>query len=295
MHQTLTARAIDHLVLAVDDLDAAAAFYERLGFVVGSRNRHSWGTENRIVQLQGAFLELISIADAAAAPPPAGRAFSFGAFIAAYLARGPGLAMLALESNDARADAAAFAAAGIGDFEPFFFERQGRRPDGSETHVAFTLAFAQDGLAPQAGFFACQHHFPQDFWNPAFQAHPNGAIGIASVAMVAENPTDHHIFLSAFSGQRELASHSFGISVTLPRGRIDVLTPLAVGARFGPGVAGDSGPSRLIAFAVTVPDLARMQRRLSEAGIVPRLIGGRVVVAPGDAFGVAIAFESPAR
>ncbi len=45
-------RRIDHLVLAVRDLDAAGLFYERLGFQVGARNRHPWGTENRIVQFQ---------------------------------------------------------------------------------------------------------------------------------------------------------------------------------------------------------------------------------------------------
>ena len=43
-------RRIDHLVVAVRDLDGAGRFYERLGFQVGARNRHPWGTENRLVQ-----------------------------------------------------------------------------------------------------------------------------------------------------------------------------------------------------------------------------------------------------
>ena len=51
-------RGIDHLVLAVHDLDAAGDFYEKLGFRVGARNRHPWGTENRIVQFPHIFLEL---------------------------------------------------------------------------------------------------------------------------------------------------------------------------------------------------------------------------------------------
>ncbi|RYE71196.1 MAG: VOC family protein, partial [Hyphomicrobiales bacterium] len=53
------ARGLDHLVIGVADLDAAGAFYDDLGFRVGARNRHPWGTENRIVQFPGAFLELI--------------------------------------------------------------------------------------------------------------------------------------------------------------------------------------------------------------------------------------------
>jgi len=56
---------IDHLVLAAHDLNATGSFYERLGFKVGARNRHPWGTENRIVQFPGAFLELITVGEGA--------------------------------------------------------------------------------------------------------------------------------------------------------------------------------------------------------------------------------------
>jgi catechol 2,3-dioxygenase-like lactoylglutathione lyase family enzyme len=41
---------LDHIVHAVRDLDAAAEFYARAGFTVVARNRHAWGTHNRIVQ-----------------------------------------------------------------------------------------------------------------------------------------------------------------------------------------------------------------------------------------------------
>ena len=40
---------LDHIVHAVHDLDAAAEIYGRLGFLVGTRNIHPWGTHNRIV------------------------------------------------------------------------------------------------------------------------------------------------------------------------------------------------------------------------------------------------------
>ncbi|WP_146038764.1 VOC family protein, partial [Paracoccus sp. SY] len=45
-------RHIDHVVVAVRDLDGAADLYARLGFQVGPRNRHPWGTENRIIQFR---------------------------------------------------------------------------------------------------------------------------------------------------------------------------------------------------------------------------------------------------
>ena len=52
-------RAINHLVIPARDLTAQAELYRRLGFQVGARNSHPWGTENHIVQFDGAFLELI--------------------------------------------------------------------------------------------------------------------------------------------------------------------------------------------------------------------------------------------
>ena len=69
-------RAIDHLVIAAHDLPEQAALYRRLGFQVGARNRHPWGTENHIVQFDGAFLELIGLGDAFAAPHPEGGGLS---------------------------------------------------------------------------------------------------------------------------------------------------------------------------------------------------------------------------
>ena len=60
------ARGLDHIVHAVHDLDAAADFYRRLGFQVGSRNTHprAWGTQNHIVQLPGTYIELLALAGA---------------------------------------------------------------------------------------------------------------------------------------------------------------------------------------------------------------------------------------
>lgn len=192
-------RHIDHLVVAVRDLDAAGAAYADLGFQVGARNRHPWGTENRIIQFPRAFIELITVAPDAEIPPHAPGRFSFGAFVRDYLAKREGLAMLVLGSEDAEADAAEFAAKGIGAFAPFHFARTGRAPDGTETRVAFTLAFAVDTAAPEAGFFTCQQHFPEAFWNPRLQIHPNGATGIAAVELGSPDPVRHMPFLTAFT------------------------------------------------------------------------------------------------
>ena len=182
------ARGIDHLVLAVRDLDAAAAHYAALGFLVGARNRHPWGTENHIVQFPGAFLELITLGEGIEVPPVRPGTFSFAATVRDALARdGDSFSMLVFESADALADKAEIDAAGFGGFETFFFERSGQRPDGSRVRVAFTLAFAASEAMPRAGFFVCQQHEPQNFWNPAFQRHPNGAAKLGGIVMLAQD------------------------------------------------------------------------------------------------------------
>ncbi|KPH79426.1 VOC family protein [Bosea vaviloviae] len=282
-------RGLDHLVIGVRDLDAAGAFYESLGFTVGARNRHPWGTENRIVQFAGSFLELLTIGDAAAIAPPAARVFSFGSFMQDALARGEGLSMLVLESTDAKADAIAFKAAGIGDYEPFFFERQARRPDGSEVRVAFSLAFAADPLAPECGFFVCQQHEPQNFWNPAFQQHPNGASALTSAIIVTDSPAAHREFLSAFAGFPEVLEGNADLVLDLPRGRIDVLDPDAAQAIYH--VEPDTTPARFLGFCVAVPDLDAVAKRL-EAADVPFAHGEERIVVPAQAaLGCVIAFE----
>jgi len=56
---------LDHLLFAVDDLEAsAAAIEERYGLtsVEGGRHR-GWGTENRIVPLGDAYIELVTVVD----------------------------------------------------------------------------------------------------------------------------------------------------------------------------------------------------------------------------------------
>jgi catechol 2,3-dioxygenase-like lactoylglutathione lyase family enzyme len=281
-------RSLDHLVLAVRDLDAAGRLYERLGFQVGTRNRHPWGTENRIIQFPGAFLELIAVADAGAVPPHGDGTYSFGAFVRDYLARREGFAMLVLDSTDAVADAARFAASGIGAFEPFFFERRGRRPDGSETSVAFTLAFAHDPGAA-AGFFVCQQHHPENFWNEAFQRHPNGAAALSSVAIAAADPDRHRAFLQAFTGAIA-TSDGHDLRFPLARGRLDLLTPDGAAREYGPVDIEPHGAA-LVGFSVRVGDLARPSAAAESAGIPARPIGDRIVVPPAAAFGVAIAFE----
>ena len=284
------ARGLDHVVHAVRDLDAAAGLYRQLGFTVGARNRHSWGTHNHIVQLPGFFVELLTVAE----PDKLGTdGFSalFGTFNRRFLQQQEGLSLLILESHDAAGDGSDFRSAKIGVADVMRFEREGKRPEGSSAKVGFSLAFARDGKAPQIGFAVCQQHFPENFWNPAFQQHANTASGISGVVLVARDPAEHASFLSAFCGIPDLHAGANGITASTPRGDISVVAPVEFRRRFATEPPDVSSGARLAALHLRVRDPEKLGSALTAGGVAFSSAGGSIVVAPHTAMGATLAFD----
>lgn len=280
-------RSFDHIVVAARDLDALADVWRRMGFHVGARNQHPWGTRNHIVQFAGSFIELISI-DKPYHPPldPDPAMFSMAAFIHDHLERREGAAMISLTSEDPQADLATFHTADLGRFAPFHFERRGKRADGSDTHVAFTLAFARARTMPDLGFFTCRQHYPENFWDVRLQHHANAASGPASVAIVADDPADHAEFLSHFTDVRDFRATSMGVSFRIGPGGsqgIDVYSPLAYAHRFGQQALGPWDGAPRIAAVEFVTSSMEATRAAFVAGHVPYVERHDALVAPPSA------------
>ena len=250
-------RGLDHVVVAVRDLDAAGKAFTELGFTVTPENRHPWGTANRLIQLDGFFIELLSVAEPDKIVEPAGNAFSFGAFNRDFLKTRQGASMLVLDSTGAEGDRADFQRAGLQLYDPFSFERIANLADGSTARVAFDLTLVGDPLGPGIGYFTCHNRYPENFWKPAFQQHANGAAAIRSVYLIAADPSDHHEFLGAFSGQREMRATSLGLELETARGNISVLSPFGFEALVGAQIAPDdtSGLPRIAAIEIACKGL----------------------------------------
>jgi glyoxalase-like protein len=283
---------LDHVVHAVRDLDAVADFYARAGFTVGGRNRHPWGTHNRIVQLKNCYIELLEVAEPQKIVPHGPRFFSFGAYSRDFLARRQGFSMVLLNSRDAREDARAFEASGIGPFDVFDFAREGKRPDGSIAKLAFSLAFAVEPNSPDVRFAACQHHYPENFWNPAFQTHLNGAQRVAGVVMVANEPASHREFLKAYSGEDEVLSSPAGITARTENGDIDLLSPSAARDLLGLQVKASGEGITLNAMRFSVTDLTQTETLHRRTGLAVRRLGERLILPPEVAFGATLIFEA---
>ncbi len=283
---------LDHIVHVVRDLDAAAEFYVRAGFTVGARNRHSWGTHNRLAQLTNCYIEILEVAEPEKIVAHAARSFSFGAFNRDFLTRHEGLSMLLLNSSDAAADAQTFKADGISDYDVFNFAREGKRPDGTTVKLAFSLVFTHDPTSPDLSLALCQHHFPENFWNPAFQTHTNRAQRVPGVVMIANDPASHRTFLKAYTGAAEITSGPDSETARTTNGDIEILTPSAARDLLGLTVRASGAGMTMNAIRFGVADLAETEALHRKNGLAIRRHGGRLILPPEEAFGATLIFEA---
>ena len=163
-------------------------------------------------------------------------------------------------SKDARADATTFSAAGVAASEDLRFEREAKRPDGSTVKVGFSLAFAEDKAARDIHFASCQQHYPENFWNPAFQEHSNSVAGVVGVVVVANQPEQHQQFFEVFADAPAVARDG-GFAIATPRGMIEVVSPAAFLQRFGV-----KPPDMTCGAPACGPSLCRYSTELSASG-----------------------------
>ncbi len=284
------ARGIDHLVLTVQDLAAARAFYEKLGFIVTPDAQHSWGTANCLVQLDGSFLEIICVDRPELLTEPVGNAFSFGTIIRDFLKTDEGFAMLVLESKDAAGDLKDYRNNGIHAFEPFGFSRIAKLPDGDEVTVSFSIAATKDPLAPNAAFFSCQQHAPEYFWKKEYQTHANSALAIREVSLVSGEPAEHESFFKGYSGVEVAKISDQELVIETPRGRISVQTPALSEKIWGQPNKTIQKPC-LNGFRIAVANLDAAKSILAGSNVPHEDRGDHVLISASNAMGAAIIFE----
>ena len=182
--------SLDHVGIAVADLDAGEAQFQRLGFQLTPRGYHTLpppapgaerprtGTGNHCAMLRRGYLEIIGITD----PAYQGR-------LRADLARYEGLHLAAFGTEDAPATARALRQAGLEAAEPRILERpieeQGR------AHLArFEIVDFPEKLLPEGHFFAIHHETPDLLWKPGLTSHPNGVTGLETLTVAIADPAD---------------------------------------------------------------------------------------------------------
>ncbi len=287
-------RGIDHLVLCVNDLERARAFYAGLGFTLTPPAQHPFGTANSLVQMDGNFIELLSVADASIITPPAPGHFSFAHHNKAYLEAGEGCSMIVFEGHDARSDQAEFKLKQLDTYEPFDFSRTAKLPGGEEVTVGFSLAFVTHRDMPGTAFFTCQQHAPQYFWKAEYQTHANTARIIRAAVMVADDPHHYAEFYRALLGTDAVTETPYGLRAATARGEVRVMSPDAYLNAFGASsVPGPGADARFCAMVIEVTDLGAAMRSTQAGGMVAEQSSGVVRIPASHAFGVDIEFVEP--
>lgn len=166
--------AIDHLIIACADPDAAAREIEAaLGLAATGGGRHdAHGTFNRLIWLGDSYVELMGVFDAVLAANS-----WWGAHMARLLSGAPAAyAGMALSSDDLTADIARLRAQGAQMSDPIPGDRQ--RPDGEVVRWRVGRLPEPD---PQLGLvFLIEHDSRAAEWRPADRArrgaqlHPLG-------------------------------------------------------------------------------------------------------------------------
>ena len=149
----------DHAVVMVRDrLDALAPHFERQGFHLSDKAVHNLGSCNRLIVLEGTYIELLGW-------PP-------GAPPRAKIADSPfGLEALVFRTHDAEATYERLRAAGFA-VNPVQELSRPALLDGREVTARFhTVRFAEQPL-PGIRMYFCRHLTPECVWSPALMSHP---------------------------------------------------------------------------------------------------------------------------
>jgi len=253
---------LDHAVIAVRDLDAAAAEWAALGFRLSPRGTHSphMGSGNYTMMFGEDYIELLGVITEQ--PHNQG--------LRDFLAGREGLERCAFTTTNAAAGVAALQARGIAANGPVEFGRPVTMPDGSAAEARFSVMHWPAGEAPGGlRIFACQHHTRGAVWVPELQKQHNGVSGIIRALVATPDPAGAAANMARLTGSAVQVEGAFHLVPTGP-GRADF------------GFAQRAEIARMAGIA---PDLLPEQ---GGAGLVLRT---RLPRPPGLATGCALIFQ----
>ncbi len=276
-------QGIDHVLVAVRDLDVSQQAWSRLGFVVTPRGEHpQWGTANHCIMFAGDYVELIG-------PVAAGeRADQLRSFLSAH---GEGIAGMALACGDAAATSRDLRAAGIDIGEPRALSRPLRTPEG-DVRPQFAVLDLPPAVMPVATAFACQHLTPQLLRRPEWLDHPNGALAIKSLTIAVDDPEAARGPLETLFGAGATTATDNTVAVHTGHGLLLLARPDEL-SQLHPDPALDEPPPApaTVALSLAVADPDRTASYLRTRNIpISRDNDGTVRVAPERASGIFLEF-----
>ena len=256
---------LDHVGVAVGDLDEAADAYRRLGFTLTPRSVHqgpvqpdgpveTWGQGNHCAMFRNGYLELLGLIDP-----------SRHNYVVNMLARYEGIHITAYTVADAASAHEVMSARTGGLDAPAMLQRDatfGERDE--ETRPARFHYIPCDGnIWPEAMFTFVQHMSREVLWQPRLLDHPNGAVAMTEVGYCVADPGPLTERLSRAAGIAAKENAMPGINaLQLGRTRAYIMTPDGM-AGWIKGVTPPHLPY-VATFGVSVADLGATKAYLSD-------------------------------
>ncbi|MRX50466.1 VOC family protein [Paracoccus sp. S-4012] len=279
---------IDHAFLLVDDLEAAAADWRRMGFTLSPRGLHSaaMGSANYTMMFPRDYLELLGVVSAVEGSAAHRRKLA---------EQGQGLHAIAVRIEGTKAEdaTARLSERGIATGAVQHFSRPVDLPGGGQGEAAFSIFPYAPEEIPQGHVFACGHHTRDTVWLPELLEHPNGAQGLDSFTVLSPEPE------KAARGYARLFAHGevsaegdgFRVATGLDSAVLRVL-PREAAAALWPGLDLTRLPRDAYAgVAIRVRDLAATEALLRGAGLNPaRLPSGSIALGPEATAGAVVEF-----
>lgn len=280
---------LDHVGIAVRNLDTAKESFQKLGFQLTARSLHSgatspgrpvepWGTGNHCAMFADGYLEVIGITDEAL----------YTTQIDGRLERYEGLHIIAFGTDDADAAHLALTERVEGVQAPAALERD--VPFGSGTKRGKFRNIYLDTVAfPEALYIVIEHVTLDVLWQPTLLSHPNGVKGLAGVTLCVADIEEASARMATVIGVAAEDDDGGGIVFPLARGAFSIIGAETLGALY-PGVTAPTLPY-IAAHTFTVADIAATRAVLAGNGVATEDgADGGLWVRPEHAHGSVISF-----
>ena len=282
--------SVNHMGIAVRDLEKACSLYEQLGFTLSPLSVHSgskapgeppvpMATGNRCAIFPNNYIEVLGIVN------PGAMDWGWERFLDKF----QGAHIICFGCTDAeevrrRLDDSKVANSGV-----ITLQRDIGTEEGMRT-ARFDCVHVDGAGTPEGLIQAARHHNPEYLHQPRYLNHANGATSLTEILLVSENPEQTAAHYAVLSGQASTRQEDGSFLIRLP---------LVTALRFmGPEQAGKYLPGTLMAPApamvaatFSVRDLGAARELVVKAGF-PVVDGpGRFMVPAEAALGVAHLFR----
>jgi len=271
---------IDHLMIKVEECQAAGADFERLGFIVTPLSViGAMGVANRLVLMKpltggsANFLELMSVHDPARLNP------TIGAMLAGP-ERAFGMVVTCADADEARA--------GLIDrgYAPGPVHRLTREWDlGGEV-----LRVALDVILPMPAPFPvtlCRYRTLEHYLRPEWRAHPNGAVSLIAIHCVSQNPAPAMAYYETLFAKPAAPAPDGGLTITPGAVHLSVQEAASFSQAFGQTPLQDEG---FAGYSLRSADLGRTRAYLAGQGIGFTETPGGLVLDPARTHGAILRF-----